>query len=660
MVDFNSFPVSDLNPEGVTVRQVLPACGAFVFTFPKGEGRLSAEMHDGALDIYPLGEGRWLGMDVTCLGTRAAVFSWFFETADGRSCGVKMGVLPGIRTRIALPVAEVTQGKNLFLRRTPGKLKSVTQGAPIDYREAVRFVVKSERAPEDVTFRIDSVCVYEGEPDFPVETRTLVDEFGQKAIADWPGKTKTFAEMEARMKKVLSDPAPDRGDDGRSRWGGDLSLRLTEGNGFFTLEKWNGRYLLADPDGYAFFSTGLDCVNIDGDANLEGIRCLAGEIDPDSAGWVHGEFFSWHRHNLWRVFGADYNEKWREMTARRMVKWGFNTVACWSDVEFAKGRSIPHVVIMHGYPKTGTYIFRDFPDVFAPEFSENAAGWAKQILPHRDDASLIGYFLGNEPQWAFVNGLNIAAFALECEESSYSRRALIEFMRERYASIDELNTAWGSDYACFEDMDRPVRARRFTKEGLRVLNLFSEEMIRAYIRIPSEAIRAFDPNHLNLGIRYAWLSSKELAAGSEFTDVFSFNCYSMDPTESIENFSSLVGKPVMIGEFHFGALDRGLDATGIRGVTSQAERGAAYRYYMQKAAVHPMCLGAHYFTLNDQAYLGRFDGENYQIGVVDVTQRPYEDFEAGIIETHREIYDIAEGKKPADARKAEEIPAIFF
>ena len=96
------------------------------------------------------------------------------------------------------------------------------------------------------------------------------------------------------------------------------------------------------------------------------------------------------------------------------------------------------------------------------------------------------------------------------------------------------------------------------------------------------------------------------------------------------------------------------------GVTTQKERGRAYRYYMQRAAAHPMCLGAHYFTLNDQAYLGRFDGENYQIGIVDVTLRPYEDFEEGIIETHRELYDIAEGKKPADAEPAEEIPAIFF
>ena len=90
------------------------------------------------------------------------------------------------------------------------------------------------------------------------------------------------------------------------------------------------------------------------------------------------------------------------------------------------------------------------------------------------------------------------------------------------------------------------------------------------------------------------------------------------------------------------------------------ERGAAYRRYMQRAAAHPMCVGAHYFTLNDQAYLGRFDGENYQIGIVDVAQRPYGEFESAVIETHREIYDVAEGKTPVDAREAREIPAIFF
>lgn len=134
----------------------------------------------------------------------------------------------------------------------------------------------------------------------------------------------------------------------------------------------------------------------------------------------------------------------------------------------------------------------------------------------------------------------------------------------------------------------------------------------------------------------------------------------MDPYRMIDDFSKIVNMPVIIGEFHFGALDRGMDATGLRGVENQHERGVAYRRYLHRAASHPMCLGAHYFILYDQAYLGRFDGENYQIGIIDTTQRPYEDFEAGIMQTHREIYDVMSGRMKPTERRAEEIPAIFF
>ncbi len=632
-----------------------------IYTFPKGHGSLTIPMEHGTISDIAVTEENWLGIDVTCLDDRSAAIQWEWHTADGRYSGVKMGVLAGIKTRIALPFS-VTRGKNLFLKRTPGKLKSVTQGVPMDFHDAVEFRITSASSIEDVHLKLENCRVYDTMPDFPVETRALVDEMGQKNLCDWTGKTKSVAEMKERILTEMASPTPVPAENGRSRWGGDLSRRLTEGNGWFTLEKTDDRYWLADPDGYAFFSTGLDCVGIDGDCNLKGIHCLAGDLPKESPGFVRPDHndFSWHRHNLWTVFGDGYYDKWQELTARRMVKWGFNTVACWSDIAFAEKYDIPHVTIMHGYPQTENYIFRDFPDTMAPEFAVNAAEWAKQILRHRDVHSLIGYFLGNEPQWAFVNNLNIAAEALSCETSTCCRRALIAFMEEKYGSINTLNQIWGSSYASFADMDRPVSTLPFTAEAKEALNEFSAVMIREYIRIPSEAIRQYDPHHLNLGIRYAWLSSKVLASGAEYTDVFSFNCYSMDPTESIENFSSLVGKPVMIGEFHFGALDRGLDATGIRGVTTQAERGVAYRYYLHKAASHPMCLGAHYFTLNDQAYLGRFDGENYQIGIIDTTQRPYDDFEREIIRTHGEIYDVMSGKMEPTDRRAAEIPAIFF
>ena len=41
-----------------------------------------------------------------------------------------------------------------------------------------------------------------------------------------------------------------------------------------------------------------------------------------------------------------------------------------------------------------------------------------------------------------------------------------------------------------------------------------------------------------------------------------------------------VDLPVMIGEFHFGAIDAGLPSTGLKAVPDQHERAKAYRYYL--------------------------------------------------------------------------------
>ena len=43
----------------------------------------------------------------------------------------------------------------------------------------------------------------------------------------------------------------------------------------------------------------------------------------------------------------------------------------------------------------------------------------------------------------------------------------------------------------------------------------------------------------------------------------------------------------MIGEFHFGALDRGMFHTGLVPVENQAARAQAYKDYVLGAARHP-------------------------------------------------------------------------
>ncbi len=100
----------------------------------------------------------------------------------------------------------------------------------------------------------------------------------------------------------------------------------------------------------------------------------------------------------------------------------------------------------------------------------------------------------------------------------------------------------------------------------------------------------------------------------------------------------------MVGEFHTGALDRGLPWGGLRQVRTQAERADCYRYYVEQGAAIPELVGTHYFLWNDQHVAGRYDGENWQIGLVDVCQQPYEETLQAARTSHGRIYEVATGR----------------
>ncbi len=78
-----------------------------------------------------------------------------------------------------------------------------------------------------------------------------------------------------------------------------------------------------------------------------------------------------------------------------------------------------------------------------------------------------------------------------------------------------------------------------------------------------------------------------------------------------------------IGEFHFGALGRGPFAAGLVPVANQRDRARAYRTYVLSAIGNPAIVGTHWFQFYDQPVTDRFDGENYQIGLVDTCDSPY-------------------------------------
>jgi hypothetical protein len=113
--------------------------------------------------------------------------------------------------------------------------------------------------------------------------------------------------------------------------------------------------------------------------------------------------------------------------------------------------------------------------------------------------------------------------------------------------------------------------------------------------------------------------------------VVSYNLYH----RSVADFKYPGGdKPLIIGEFHFGALDRGMFHTGLVPTPNQAARAQAYKDHVLGALRHPQFVGTHWFQWKDEPTTGRvLDEENYQIGLVDVADTPYRE----TIEAVREV-----------------------
>jgi hypothetical protein len=67
---------------------------------------------------------------------------------------------------------------------------------------------------------------------------------------------------------------------------------------------------------------------------------------------------------------------------------------------------------------------------------------------------------------------------------------------------------------------------------------------------------------------------------------------------------------------------------------------------VENAFAHPAVVATFWYRWRDQPVTGRDDGENYNIGMVDVTDLMYRDLVNAVIETHRRVYDVHRGVLP--------------
>ncbi len=491
----------------------------------------------------------------------------------------------------------------------------------------------------------------------------FVDRFGQYMHADWLGKLHSEAELADRVaqeeKRLLQSgllPC--------DTYGGWLEGPQLEATGWFRTEKVKDKWWLVTPEGHLFFSLGIDCVGMGGETFVEkredwfewlppvaddpysifyGKKSHAHSMAEAING--QGRTFNFYRANLYRKYGPDWAKAWRETTCKRLSAWGFNTVANWSQHDvyqhgthpFALSTNIGDVPLVQG----ATGYWAKMKDVYAPEFApQTDAALARLKDLCAKNPRCIGYFVDNELAWE-----GVARGVLNSPVDQPCRKVFVKELQARYETLAQLNKAWEVDAESWDALKTPKKLNEVAKADL---DRFLYQFARRYFETVQAAGRKHMPNTLYLGCRFAAAPEPAVRACDEVADVNSFNLYYQSVPETKWKKKNVLSKPAIIGEFHFGALDRGMFHTGLSSTANQQERAEAYARYVQSALRHPAVVGCHWFQYVDEPNTGRwFDGENYNIGFVDVTDTPYPEMMQAAQKVHRAAYDLRYGKNVA-------------
>jgi len=486
------------------------------------------------------------------------------------------------------------------------------------------------------TFELRSIALSVEDPgDQYLGDQPAVDEFGQSNLCEYEGKIHSLDQLKKEWAIEDKEIITTKTYQSKNETTGEMMIKIVDVNqynyskyggylqakgkatGFFHTEKIDGRWWFVDPEGYLFLSHGVDCVSPGGGGNIRDLDKRNGmykEVPPQNISQNQGRrggpsFGTW---NLFRRYGEDYQVKSREMIIKRMDKWGLNTIANWSSQEVMKMNRKAFMFQLRGVGIESGLM--GLPDVYAADFATKVdAGCKVSVEEYKDNLWLIGYFTGNEPSW-LEQELRLCDLILEGADKPIKT---------------ELKTFLAKG-------DTHERRKEFIFKTFRI-----------FLETVDRAIKKYDPNHLNLGIRFGnvmGIDREILEICKDVFDVFSFNCYDLYPKkEMMDRAAEITGLPMIIGEYHFGTVDRGM-AQSLWQVNSQQERGVAYRYYTERAYSHPGLIGSAYFQWCDQDLTGRFDGENYNCGLVDVTDRPYQHQVEAMMETAKRLFEIHNDK----------------
>ena len=442
-----------------------------------------------------------------------------------------------------LPASAVDMAATYNKARKLGQINLHTsQTGMLTGIDTIRFYMRNP--VNNPTLEIRSITLSVGDPgEALLEERFLVDRFGQWATKDWDGKVRSTEELRAAWQEEdrQLQAALFSGSD-VSQYGGYKIHRRTA-TGFFRTEKIDGRWWFVDPEGYLFLSTGSDCINASARTATKGRTFVYEQLQDTD------DYADFYRRNISLRYGPGNESEWTGTAVKRMHAWGLNTVANWSSREITEAGKVPFVLTLPGLQLEKGIM--GLPDIYDPAYAtavDRSIGLMAQR--YKDNPWLLGYFVGNEQPWPGQE--NILCDRILKDDDRPVKKALVAWI-DKNGDSDESKRAF-----VYDTFDR-------------------------FLKLINITLKRHDPNHLNLGMRFGGHTSNELLAitGRHF-DVFSFNCYEMQPSvDFMKRIDVMTGLPIIIGEYHFGVPDRGM-AAGIVQVADYQERGNAYRYYNEQ------------------------------------------------------------------------------
>ncbi len=603
-------------------------------------------------DINPELPLNWDGYKFVVLEykiTTAQRFQLGFTTDSGYNELRIMSYVPNAWNRLAVPLKYFTELPDAAVdlaatfnhARYMGWINLGGKRGPLQGVDSIG--IRMRKPIDNPTLEVRSITLATEDPgDLYMGDVPAVDEFGQSNLVEYDGKAYSLEQLkkewDAEDNETVTADAYNY-----AKFGG-YKQQQVKATGFFRTERIGDRWWFVDPEGYLFLSVGVDCVSPGGGGGIRDVEHRDGmykELPPaelmekfadrNYRGSRSASFGFW---NLYRRYGDAFPEKSKELIFKRMDKWGLNTIANWSSAEIMNMNRKAFLI-----PLRNIGIERDLMglcDVYDSAFESKVDESLSQfVASYKNNPWLIGYFIGNEPAW----------------------------LGEEYRLCSLI----------LDGKERPVKSalkKYLEKEGdtQESRKEFVYSTFRTFLATTDKLLKKHDPNHLNLGIRFGnilTLDEEILRICGESFDVLSFNCYDLVPNQAMmDRALQIAGLPMIIGEYHFGTVDRGM-AQSLWQVDSQEQRGVAYRYYTEHAYSHPGLIGTGYFQWCDQDLTGRWDGENYNCGLVDVTDRPYKEQVEAMMETAKVLYEIHSGtqrpfdRKPDNARGHEAVPDLW-